>query len=140
MLPPRKSNEPPSALASSPIITVPTKTFDGGSHSPFQRDGDSFDPFRHYSDDKVRMDVLMMRGDGNASSEQQSPGYDSRGASSSGENRCRQEARNATAANSSETPQVNRKTAISFELHPSVFSSFDDTRILHGKTGKARLD
>ncbi|EJK67315.1 hypothetical protein THAOC_11670 [Thalassiosira oceanica] len=129
MLPSRKSNNepsPPSASASSPIITVPTKTYDGGSHSSLHRDGDSFDPFRHYSDDKVRMDELMMRGDGTAPLEQQSSGSDS-GASGSGVS-----ARNATTR-----PEVNRKTAISFELHHSVFS-FDDTRNLHGTTGRAR--
>ena len=137
MRPPRKSNEPPSVFVSSPVFTVPTKTFDGGSHSASHRDGVSFDAFQHYSDDRVRMSVLMMRGEGSPPLEQSSLGSDS-GVLGTGASRCRQKARNATAANSATTsPQVNRKTAISFELHHSVFSS-DNMRILHGTTGKAQ--
>ena len=125
----RKSNEEPplSALASSPTRIVPTKTFDGGSHPPLLG---SFDAFQHYSDDRVRMDVLMMRRDGQAPSALPSSG--------SGAGRWRQQgARNATAATSAATrPHVERRTAISFELHPDAFL-FDDTRILYGTTDKA---
>ena len=82
-------------------LTVPTKNYDGGSSTSSNvasRSNKKRDSFRYYSNDKVRMRALMMVDD------------------TSTTRRTRLQPR----PQPQQKVEVERKTCISFELHPSL--------------------
>ena len=84
-------------------LTVPTKNYDGGSSTSGNAASSSNkkrDSFLYYSNDKVRMRALMMVDDDDTSTTR----------------RTRLQPR----PQSQQKVEVERKTCISFELHPSL--------------------